>query len=163
LVEGELVDCVVTLTGKLFANTQISCGLILFSKNRGGGHGYRARKGEVLFIKADRLGSLITGSRKQKQLAENEVERIAGVYRQFRKISAPAAEAGFAAVATLEKIRVFNYKLTPGPYVGANDQGEEDEPFEERLPRLTKLLRSQFADSAALGAEIEKQLSALVP
>ena len=55
LVEGGLVDCVVTLTGQLFANTQIPCALWFLSKNRGGGKGtgnpggFRKRTGEVLF------------------------------------------------------------------------------------------------------------------
>ncbi len=84
LVEGGYVDCVVTLTGKLFANTPIACALILISKNRDGGHGYRARKSEILFINAKRLGSLIAGSRKQKQLSTEEIERIAAPYRQFK-------------------------------------------------------------------------------
>jgi type I restriction enzyme M protein len=51
LVEGDFVDCVVTLSGKLFTNTQIPCALVLLSKNRRGGHGYRARKNEILFIR----------------------------------------------------------------------------------------------------------------
>ena len=89
LVEGGFVDCVVTLTGQLFANTQIPCALWFLSKNRGGGHGFRARKDEVLFIDGRKLGALIPGSRKQKQLTDEEIERIAGVYRQFRK-TAPA-------------------------------------------------------------------------
>ena len=47
LVEAGVVDCVVTLTGQLFANTQIPCALWFLSKNRGGDHGFRKRSGEV--------------------------------------------------------------------------------------------------------------------
>src|SRR5439155_10079245 len=89
LVEGGYVDCVVTLTGQLFANTQVPCALWFLSKNRGGGKGYRARKDEILFIDGRKLGTLIPGSRKQKQLTAEEIERMAAVYRQFKRERAP--------------------------------------------------------------------------
>ena len=73
---------------------------------------------------------------------------------------APAAEPGFCAVAGVEKIREFGYALTPGRYVGASDDGGEDEPFEERFPKLTAQLREQFAESERLKAAIEQSLGA---
>ena len=57
LVEQDYVDCIVQLTGQLFANTQIPCCLWFLSKNRDGSHGYRERKGEVLFIDGRKLGA----------------------------------------------------------------------------------------------------------
>jgi type I restriction enzyme M protein len=161
LVEGGFVDCVVTLTGQLFANTQIPCALWFLSKNRGGGHGFRARKGEVLFIDGRKLGALIPGSRKQKQLSPEELERIAGVYRQFRKTGIPDAEPGFCAVAGMEKIREFGYALTPGRYVGASDDGGEDEPFEERFPKLAARLSEELSESEAMTKQLRKSLVAL--
>jgi type I restriction enzyme M protein len=85
LLDADLVDCVVQLTGQLFANTQIPCCLWFLSKNRGGTGGTRKRTGEVLFLDGRKLGALIPGSRKQKQLADAEVERLAAAYRQFRR------------------------------------------------------------------------------
>ena len=114
LVEAGLVDCVVTLTGQLFANTQIPCALWFLSKNRDGGKGYRARKNAILFIDGRKLGSLIPGSRKQKQLSAEEIERMAAVYRQFKRECAPDSVPGFCAVAALDKIRDLNY---PRAYV----------------------------------------------
>jgi len=100
LVEAGLVDCVVTLTGQLFANTQIPCALWFLSKNRDGGKGYRARKNEILFIDGRKLGSLIPGSRKQKQLSAEEIERMAAVHRQFKRERAPDAVPGLCSVAS---------------------------------------------------------------
>ena len=159
LVEGGFVDCIVTLTGQLFANTQIPCALWFLSKNRGGGHGFRSRRNEVLFIDGRKLGALIPGSRKQKQLTAEEIERIAGVYRQFRKTGVPAAEPGFCAVATVEKIREFGHVLTPGRYVGASDDGGEDEPFEERFPKLNAQLIGELEDGERLTEEIRRALN----
>ena len=158
LVEAGLVDCVVTLTGQLFANTQIPCALWFLSKNRDGGKGYRARKNEMLFLDGRKLGVLIPGSRKQKQLSEAEIEQMAAVYRQFKHERAPDAVPGFCAVAALDKIRESNYALTPGRYVGASGDGGKDEPFEERFPRLTKKLRAELDEAEELAMALRKGL-----
>jgi type I restriction enzyme M protein len=161
LVEAGHVDCVVTLTGQLFANTQIPCALWFLSKNRDGGKGYRARKNEILFIDGRKLGVLIPGSRKQKQLSAEEIERMAAVYRQFKRERAPDAVPGFCAVATLDKIHEFNYALSPGRYVGANDDGSEDEPFEEHFPHLRTKLKGELEEGRKLSGEILKALELL--
>ncbi len=73
LVELNYVDCIVQLTGQLFANTQIPCSLWFLSKNRDGSHGMRERRNEILFVDGRSLGALIPGSRKQKALSEEEL------------------------------------------------------------------------------------------
>ena len=161
LVEAGLVDCVVTLTGQLFANTQIPCALWFLSKNRAGGKGYRSRKNEVLFIDARKLGVLMPGSRKQKQLSEEEIEKMVVIYSQFKRERAPDAVAGFCAVATLDKIQEFNYALTPGRYVGASDEIDQDEPFEERFPKLADELRKALVTSSELEKSIRKSFELL--
>jgi type I restriction enzyme M protein len=101
LVERNYVDCIVQLSGQLFANTQIPCALWFLSKNRDGTGGFRQRQEEILFIDARKLGTLIPGSRKQKALSDEEIERIASVYRQYRREGRPDEVAGFCKVATL--------------------------------------------------------------
>jgi type I restriction enzyme M protein len=140
LIEGDVVDCIVQLPGQLFANTGIPCSLWFLSKNRSGAGGYRERSGEVLFIDARKLGALIPGSRKQKQLSE-EVERIARVYRQFKREVNPDTFEGFCSVAKFEDIRVHRYALAPGRYVGTPESDDEEAPIEERLPVLLKEMR----------------------
>jgi type I restriction enzyme M protein len=161
LVEGDYVDCVVQLTGQLFANTQIPCGLWFLSKSRGGGGGFRKRRGEVLFIDGRKLGSLIPGSRKQKQLSDDEIEKVAAVYRQFRRKGVPDEVPGFCKVATLDEVREHKYTLTPGRYVGAANGEDDDEPFEEKLPRLTALLKAQMQEAAKLDKAIDRILEEL--
>jgi len=161
LLEQNYVDCVVQLSGQLFANTQIPCCLWFLSKNRGGTQGFRRRTGEVLFIDARKLGALIPGSRKQKFLSEGETERVAAVYRHYRRAGVPEEVAGFCKVATLDDIRAHAYALTPGRYVGAEDAEEEGEPFEERMPKLLAELSAQFAKSRTLEATIERNLAGL--
>lgn len=159
LIEQGYVDCIVQLTGQLFANTQIPCCLWFLSKNRDGStKGFRKRRDEILFLDGRKLGALIPGSRKQKQLTAEELERMASVYRQYRRKSRPDDVAGFCKVATLAEAREHNYALTPGRYVGAEDLDDNDEPFEDRLPKLVATIKQQFAESAKLEKEIVRNL-----
>jgi len=159
LLEGGYVDCIVQLSGQLFANTQIPCSLWLLSKNRDGSRGFRKRLGEVLFIDGRKLGTLIEGSRKQKSLSSDEVQRIAAVYREYRRERAPAPVLGFAKVAMLDEVRGNRYALTSGRYVGSEGDLGEDEPFEERYPALLKLLDEQLVESRRLEDRLRAALA----
>ena len=86
---------------------------------------------------------------------------MAAVYRQFKRERTPAAVLGFCAVATLDKIREFNYALTPGRYVGTGDDGGEDEPFEERFPRLKKMLLGELDSARNLDGSVRAALAEL--
>ena len=159
LVEGDAVDCIVQLSGQLFANTQIPCTLWFLSKNRQGQNGCRARAGEILFIDARKLGALIPGSRKQKDLSDADLEQGAAVYRQFKRQGQPEAVPGFCRVAAVEEVRdEHHYSLSPGRYVGSPDDDEYDIEFEERMPYLVAELKKQFSQSAELEAEIQANL-----
>lgn len=158
LVESDYVDCIVQLSGQLFANTQIPCGLWFLSKNRNGQGGFRKRTGEILFIDGRKLGALIPGSRKQKQLSAEELERIAAVYREFRRTRVPAEVPGFCKVASLNEVRGHKYALTPGRYAGAEEAEEDDETFEEKMQRLVGMLGREMSESTKLDEEIRRNL-----
>ncbi len=161
LVEHDYVDCIIQLSGQLFANTQIPCSLWFLSKSRHGGNGFRPRTGEILFIDGRKLGTLILGSRKQKELSDEEIERIAAVYRAFRRDRCPDELRGFAAAASTSAVREHGYSLTPGRFVGSDDDAGDDGPFEERVALLTSTLRSQLEQSDALTRELQAVLAAL--
>ena len=158
LVENHFVDCIVQLSGQLFANTQIPCSLWFLSKNRSGKGGFRKRTGEILFINARGLGALIPGSRKQKQLSDDEIRQMAAVYREFRRTGIPAEVPGFCKVASLDDIRGHKYALTPGRYVGAEETEEDDETFEDKMQRLVGQLSKEMTESATLDEEIKSNL-----
>lgn len=69
--------------------------------------------------------------------------------------------AGFCKSATSEEIAGHSYVLTPGRYVGAADIEEDEQPFEEKLARLTATLEQQFAESARLEQVIRESLRGL--
>ena len=53
------------------------------------------------------------------------------------------------------------FVLTPGRYVGAVVEEEDDEAFAEKMERLTAELAEQMAKGAELDAVIRKRLGAL--
>ena len=145
IVEADLVDCMVALPGQLFYSTQIPVCLWFLARDKRNGR-FRDRRGETLFIDARKLGSLV--DRTHRELTDDEIARIAGIYHAWRGDPGAAEyadEPGFCRSATLEEIRGHGHVLTPGRYVGAADADEDDEPFEEKMRRLAATLREQVA------------------
>ena len=162
LIEGDLVDCMVALPGQLFYNTQIPACLWFLTRNKGQSPlgKMRQRKGETLFIDARKLGVLI--DRVHRELTKEEIKRIADTYHAWHSNKGNYEDiAGFCKSATIEEIRGHGYVLNPGRYVGAEVTYDDDEPFNEKMERLTKVLQGQFAESARLEAEIKQNLSHL--
>ncbi|MBA2876370.1 type I restriction-modification system subunit M [Thermaerobacillus caldiproteolyticus] len=162
LVDEGYIDCIVQLPEKLFFTTGIPCCLFFLSKNRDGKNGYRARKNEILFIDARKMGTLV--SRKQKALSKEEIDKIAAVYHAYKYEEAEQYEdvAGFCKVATIEEVQENDYKLTPGIYVGTEVSDEDDTPFEEKMAELTQRLLEQFEESNRLQEKIKQDLEGLM-
>ena len=159
-IETELWQTAVSLRGTVAPADYKHFVLWFLSKNRSGTHGYRARREEVLFIDARPLGEML--NRRQRQLTGAEIKRIATAYHAFRNPGAATPDLpGFSKVATLAEIRGHDYKLTPGIYVGTEAGEDDGEAFEEKMPRLIEELRSLFAESDRLQAEILRDLEAL--
>jgi len=155
----------VALPGQLFFGTQIPACLWILAKDKSNGVArdakLRDRRGAVLFIDARKMGALIPGSRRQKELSEAEIARIATAYHAWR--GEPDAGTyedapGFCKAASHAEIAAHGYVLTPGRYVGAGAAEADDEPFEEKFARLKDDLMAQFAEGRRLEAEIEKRL-----
>ena len=68
---------------------------------------------------------------------------------------------GFSAIATIEDIAKQDYILTPGRYVGIEEQEDDGEPFEEKMTRLTSELSDMFEESHKLEDEIRRKLGAI--
>ena len=70
-------------------------------------------------------------------------------------------EKGFCAVVTTQDIAKQDYILTPGRYVGIEEQEDDGEPFEEKMGRLTSELSELFTKSHELEAQIKERLGAI--
>ena len=161
IIEANFVDCMVTLPGQLFYQTQIPVCLWFLARNKADGK-LRNRSGETLFIDARKLGQLVT--RVHKVISEEEISRIAQTYHAWRGESDAGDYEdvpGFCKNATTEEIAEHGFVLTPGRYVGAEELEDDDEPFEEKMVRLTDKLKEQFKESARLEKTIRENLRAL--
>lgn len=157
LLEADLVECMVALPGQLFTNTQIPACIWFLTKNKGPGHpSLRNRTGETLFIDARKLGFM--KDRVLRDFTTEDMEQIAGTFRNWRRGTDYEDVPGFCKSTTLDAIAKHDYVLTPGRYVGAADAEEDDEPFAEKMERLTAELEKQFKESRQLEITINKNL-----
>ena len=89
-----------------------------------------------------------------------DIQRIADTYNAFVE-GTLEDEIGFCAVVTTQDIAKQDYILTPGRYVGIEEQEDDGEPFEEKMSRLTSELSELFKKSHELEAEIKDRLGAI--
>ena len=161
IIEADLVDCMVALPGQLFYSTQIPVCLWFLARDRRNGS-FRDRRGEILFIDARKMGSMV--DRTHRELTDEDIRKIAGTYHAWRgdRTAGEYADTpGFCKVAPIDEVRKHGHVLTPGRYVGAEAQEDDGEPFDEKMKRLTAQLRRQMEEGRKLDAAIEENLKGL--
>lgn len=162
MVEADVVDCMVALPSQLFYSTQIPA-CLWFLARRKNPVGLRDRRGEVLFIDARKLGTLV--DRTRRELSAVDVAKIANAYHAWcgeKDLGAYENVPGFCKAATLDEIRSHNHVLTPGRYVGAMDIEDDEVPFAERLGALKAKLEEQFAEGDRLTDAIRNGLQSIL-
>ena len=151
IIEDDLVDCIVAMPSQLFYTTQIPVSLWFLARNK-------KQKGKTLFIDARKMGTMVT--RKLRELTDEDIQKIASTYNAFVDGTLDDVK-GFCAVVTTQDIAKQDYILTPGRYVGIEEQEDDGEPFEEKMGRLTSELSELFAKSHELEAQIKERLGAI--
>ncbi len=183
LIEDDYVECMVALPGQLFTNTQIPACIWFLTKDKANGYNLdkkkRDRRGEFLFIDARQLGYM--KDRVLRDFTGEDIQKIADTFHAWQTTDRHSREGGnpesavrpepvegqyqdipgFCYSATLDDIRKHEHVLTPGRYVGAEEQEEDNEAFADKMARLTVQLAEQFAESAKLEGEIKKNLAGL--
>ena len=160
LIEADMVDCMVALPGQLFYTTPIPACLWFLARDRSDGR-FRDRRGELLFIDARKMGHMI--DRTHRELSDDDIARISDTYHAWRG----SAEGGYTDIpgfcksASLNEVSTHDHVLTPGRYVGAEPEAEDDEPFEDKMSRLVAQWREQQAEGFRLDAAIEANFEAL--
>jgi type I restriction enzyme M protein len=156
MVEADVVEVMVALPGQLFFNTQIPACLWFLVKQK------TKRKGEVLFIDARKLATMI--SRVQSEFTDEVIERIAATVAAWRG-EADVGEyqdiPGFCRSVKLAEIAQHGHVLTPGRYVGAEEVEDNDEDFASKMQQLTEKLGEQMAKGAELDQLIRQKLGGL--
>jgi type I restriction enzyme M protein len=161
IVEADLVDCMIALPPQLFYGTPIPACLWFLSRNKANGK-FRDRRRQTLFIDARKVGYMV--DRVHRDLSDKDIAHIGRSYHAWRgEKDAGKYEdvAGFSKSATTEEIAAHGYVLTPGRYVGAEEIQDGDEPFEEKMKRLTATIRKQQHEAASLDCAITASLKEL--
>ena len=151
IVNADLVDCIIAMPTQLFYTTQIPVSLWFISKRK-------KQAGKTLFIDARKMGDMV--SRKLRELTDEDIKKIADTYNAYVNGTLEDVK-GFCAVVDTEKIAEQDYILTPGRYVGVEEQEDDGESFEEKMARLTSELSDLFKQSHKLEAEIKEKLGAI--
>lgn len=151
IVNADLVDCIIAMPTQLFYTTQIPVSLWFISKRK-------KQAGKTLFIDARKMGAMV--SRKLRELTDEDIKKISDTYNAYVEGTLEDVK-GFCAVVDTEKIAEQDYILTPGRYVGVEEQEDDGEPFEEKMVRLTSELSDLFKQSHKLEAEIKEKLGAI--
>jgi len=151
IIEDDLVDCIVNLPSKLFLNTQIPASLWFLNRNK-----KVHRKGQILFIDARDMGTLI--NRRTRILTDQDIMKIANTYHEWANPEGKYEDIkGFCKSATLEEVRALDYVLTPGRYVVLPDE-EDDFDFEERFKQLKAEFIEQLKEEEKLNKLILENL-----
>ncbi len=162
IIEANLVDCIIALPPQLFYTTGIPACLWFLARTKRD-HRFRDRQGETLFIDARKMGRMM--DRTHREVTAEEIAEIARRYHAWRGEKGTGTyedRAGFSKAATTKEIEENGWVLTPGRYVGAGSDEEEDEPLAEKLKRLSAKLLAEFEEGARLEREIRRSLRSIV-
>lgn len=151
IIEKDLIEGIVAMPTQLFYSVTIPVTLWFITKNK-------KQEGKTLFIDARKMGHMV--DRKHRDLSENDIARLADTFAAFQNGTLKDVK-GFCAAVTTEEIAKQDYILTPGRYVGIEEQEDDGEPFEEKMTRLTSELSGMFKKSRELEAEIREKLGAI--
>lgn len=151
IIEDDLIEGIVSMPTQLFYSVTIPVTLWFISKNK-------KQKGKTLFIDAHNMGHMV--DRKHRDFSDDDIMKLANAFLDFQEGKLENIK-GFCSVATLEDIAKQDYILTPGRYVGIEEQEDDGEPFDEEMARLTSELSDLFDESHKLEDEIRKQLGAI--
>jgi type I restriction enzyme M protein len=163
LIEDDYVECMVALPGQLFTNTQIPACIWFLTRDKRNGLALnktkRDRRGQFLFIDARQLGYM--KDRVLRDFTVDDIKKVADTFHAWQLGEGYENVTGFCYSATLDDIRKHEHVLTPGRYVGAEEQEDDGEVFADKMAWLTAQLAEQFAESAKLEGDIKRNLAGL--
>lgn len=151
IIEDDLIEGIVAMPTQLFYSVTIPVTLWFISKNK-------KQKGKTLFVDARNMGYMV--DRKHRDFTEEDIEKLSDTFTKFQEGTLEDVK-GFCATVSTEDIAKQDYILTPGRYVGIEEQEDDGEPFEDKMKRLTSELSDMFAQSNTLQDEIKKNLAAV--
>lgn len=151
IINDDLIEGIIAMPTQLFYSVTIPVTLWFITKNK-------KQKGKTLFIDARKMGHMV--DRKHRDFTDEDIQKLADTFSAFQNGTLEDVK-GFCAVASTEDIAKQEYVLTPGRYVGIEEQEDDGEPFDDKMKRLTSELSEMFKKSHELENEIRKKLGAI--
>jgi len=151
IIEDDLVEGIIAMPTQLFYTTQIPVSLWFINRKK-------KQKGKTLFIDARKMGTMV--NRRLREMTTEDIAKIADTFKTFNDGTLEDVK-GFCSAVKTEEIAKQDFILTPGRYVGIEEQEDDGEPFEEKMTRLTGELSDMFKRSHELEDEIRKRLGAI--
>lgn len=151
IIQDDLIEGIVAMPTQLFYSVTIPVTLWFISRNK-------KQKGKTLFIDARKMGYMV--DRKHRDFTQDDIKKLADTFTAFQE-GTLEDKKGFCAVVTTEDIAKQDYILTPGRYIGIEEQEDDGEPFEDKMKRLTSELSKMFEQSNTLQDEIKKNLESI--
>ncbi len=151
LVADDMVECIVALPKQLFYNTGIPATIWILRRGRD------KRNGETLFINASDMGHMVT--RVIRAFDLEDIKKIEQVYHNWRNETGYEDVQGFCKSANIAEIEKHGFVLTPGRYVGIEDEEDDGILFEDKMAELTATLKAQMDREKELDEEIKVQLA----
>lgn len=151
IIEDDLIEGIVALPPNLFYSVTIPATLWFITRGK-------KQKGKTLFIDARKMGHMV--DRTHRDFSTEDIQKLADTFSQFQEGKLEDVK-GFCAVVPTEDIAKQDYILTPGRYVGIEEQEDDGEPFDDKMKRLTGELGELFKKSHELEAQIKKNLEAI--
>lgn len=151
IINDDLIEGIIAMPTQLFYSVTIPVTLWFITKNK-------KQKDKTVFIDARKMGHMV--DRKHRDFSDDDIQKLADTFFAFQNGTLEDVK-GFCAVATTQDIAKQDYILTPGRYVGIEEQEDDSEPFEEKMDRLTSELSEMFKKSHELEEEIRKKLGAI--
>ena len=146
IIEADLVDCIVAMPSNLFYTVTIPCSVWIINRNK-------KQNGNTLFINASNMGNMVT--RKLRELTEEDIYKIADTYHNYQNNVNYEDILGYCKKSTINEIKSNDYVLTPGRYVGTEEEKDNGVPFEEKIKTLSEELKNQIQESNELDEKIK--------
>ena len=146
MIQDDVVSCVLTLPVQLFYSTQISASIWFLAKNKNFTNG-SDRRGQILFVDARGMGSLV--DRTRREFSDSEIMKIAMAFKSWKGQNTNVEyknQNGFCSSEKMATIKEHRWALVPGRYVGFDRTelstsaiGKLQDDFEELKAALINL------------------------
>ena len=94
-------------------------------------------------------------------MTTDDIDKIASTYHNWKKDNGYEDVLGFCKSASKEEIEKHNFILTPGRYIGIEEEKNDGIPFEDKMKALTSALAKQMEEEKRLDEEIKKNLAGI--